>query len=118
MVYRTIVEFNNEELNDLSLILKDENINLDGQFILPLFKHKKCLGKNPFIQAVKDDSYFDQIENTIRLLPLKPPHLFLEYTVKINESKVPELLARTLDCFQYPYRARVDFWCIAGSVTR
>ena len=30
MVYRTIVEFNKEELNDLSLILKDENINLDG----------------------------------------------------------------------------------------
>ena len=42
MVYRTIVEFNKEELNDLSLILKDENINLDGQFIFIINSTKIC----------------------------------------------------------------------------
>lgn len=42
MVYRTIVEFNKEELNDLSLILKDENINLDGQLIFIIYSTKIC----------------------------------------------------------------------------
>jgi len=42
MVYRTIVEFNKEELNDLSLILKDENINLDGQLIFIINSTKTC----------------------------------------------------------------------------
>ena len=32
MPYRTIVEFSEVELNDLSMVLKDENIRLDGTF--------------------------------------------------------------------------------------
>lgn len=33
MPYRTIVEFSEVELNDLSMVLKDENIRLDGTFL-------------------------------------------------------------------------------------
>ena len=76
------------------------------------------LVSDKYIDAVKDNLYFEQIENTIRILPLKQPHYFLEYIIKIHETTVPELLARTLDCIRYPFRVRVDFWCIASSSTR
>ena len=66
---------------------------------------------------VKDNMYFDEIQNRILLTPAYDP-VNAEIIVKLGPKSIPWVIKEVLDCFNFPLCVDIDFYFVVRSKKR